>query len=93
MNEVVLTTYAQIRKSFPFPDTETMQEWNEKAAEEKKSLAEVIQDWVTENKKLAGCLHKIHWYRVSLSLSSLGQANINCSGYSWWGCKLKMCWT
>jgi hypothetical protein len=58
-----------------------MQELSEKAAEEKKSLAEVIQDWVTKNKKLAGCLHKIHWYRVSLSLSSHGQANI-CSGYS-----------
>lgn len=81
MNQVVLTTYAQIRKSFPFPDTETMQELGEKAAEEKKSLAEVIQDWVTNNKKLAGFLHHIHWYRVSLFLSSIGQANI-CSGYS-----------
>jgi SNF2 family DNA or RNA helicase len=79
MNQVVLTTYAQIRKSFPFPDAETLQELREKAAEEKKSLAEVIQDWVTENKKQAGCLHKIHWYRVSLLLLSLGQANI-CSG-------------
>ena len=65
-NQVVLTTYAQIRKSFPFPDTETEQELNRKAVEKKKSLVAVIQDWVTENKKLAGCLHKIHWYRVSL---------------------------
>ena len=81
MNQIVLTTYAQIRKSFPFPDTETMRELSEKAADDKKSLAEVIQDWVTENEKLAGCLHKIHWYRVSLFLSSLGQANY-CSGYS-----------
>jgi hypothetical protein len=78
MNQVVLTTYAQIRKSFPFPDTETMRELREKAREEKNSLAEVIQDWVAENNNLAGCLHKIHWYRVSLFLSSLGQANI-CS--------------
>jgi uncharacterized membrane protein (UPF0182 family) len=76
MNQVVLTTYAQIRKSFPFPDTETMRELSEKAAEEKKSLAEVIQDWVAENKNLAGFFHKIYWYRVSLFLSSLGQANI-----------------
>jgi hypothetical protein len=81
MNQVVLTTYAQVRKSFPFPDTETMQELREKAAEEKKSLAEVIQDWVATKKNLAGFLHHILWYRVSLFLSSLGQANI-CSGYS-----------
>ena len=78
MNQVVLTTYTQVRKSFPFPDTETMQELNEKAAEEKKSLAEVIQDWVAKKKNDAGFLHHIHWYRVSLFLSSLGQANI-CS--------------
>jgi SNF2 family DNA or RNA helicase len=82
MNQVVLTTYAQIRKSFPFPDSETMRELGEKAAEEEKSLAEVIQDWVTENKKLAGCLHRIHWYRVSVLLSPVGHANNIPSDYS-----------
>lgn len=43
-----------------------MEQLNKKAADEEKSLAEVIQDWVTENKELAGCLHNIHWYRVSV---------------------------
>jgi hypothetical protein len=68
-NDVVLTTYAMIRKSFPVPDDETMQRLNKKAAEEEKSLAEVVQDWVVKNKKDAGCLHQIHWYRVSMLFS------------------------
>jgi hypothetical protein len=55
-----------IRKSFPNLDNEIMEQLNKKAADEEKSLAEVIQDWVTENKELAGCLHNIHWYRVSV---------------------------
>jgi SNF2 family DNA or RNA helicase len=78
MNQVVLTTYTQIRKSFPVLGPETLRELSEKAAEGRKGLAEVVQDWVTENKKKAGCLHAIHWYRVGVFLSSLEQTNI-CS--------------
>jgi hypothetical protein len=74
-NEVVLTTYNVIRKNFPNLDNETMQRLRNQAAEDERSLAEVIQDWVTEKKKDAGCLHKIHWYRVSILFLSRGQAN------------------
>jgi hypothetical protein len=74
-NEVVLTTYNVIRMNFPNLDNETMERLYNRAAEEERSLTEVIQDWVTEKKKDAGCLHNIHWYRVSILLPSRGQAN------------------
>jgi hypothetical protein len=74
-NEVVLTTYNVIRRSFPNLDNETMERLRNQAGEEERSLAEVIEDWVTEKKKHAGCLHKIHWYRVSIVFLSRGQAN------------------
>jgi hypothetical protein len=74
-NEVVLTTYNVIRMNFPSLDNETMERLCNRAAEEERSLTEVIQDWVTEKKKDAGCLHNIHWYRVSILLPSRGQAN------------------
>lgn len=75
-NEVVLTTYAVIRKSLPVLDNETMQQLRKKAADEEKSFAEVLQGWVTQKKKLAGCLHNIHWYRVRVSFLLHGRANI-----------------
>ncbi|PMD54536.1 uncharacterized protein K444DRAFT_617884 [Hyaloscypha bicolor E] len=65
-NEVVLTTYNVIRMNFPNLDNETMERLCNRAAEEERSLTEVIQDWVTEKKKDAGCLHNIHWYRIIL---------------------------
>jgi len=74
-NEVVLTTYNVIRMNFPNLDNETMERLCNKAADEERSLAEVVQDWVTEKKKHAGCLHNIHWYRVSILFLSRGQAN------------------
>jgi hypothetical protein len=75
-NEVVLVTYAVIRKSFPVLDNETMQQLHKKAADEKKSFAEILQGWVTQKEKLAGCLHNIHWYRVCVSLLLQARANI-----------------
>jgi hypothetical protein len=70
VNDVVLTTYNTIQKTCPELDRDTLQNLREKAATEDRSLAEVIQDWVAENKKASGILQKIHWYRVSsLSLS------------------------
>lgn len=64
-NEVVLTTYNAVQKSFLEPDPETMAELREAARCEDLSMAEVLERWIN-NKKKAGYLHKIHWYRVSL---------------------------
>ena len=74
-NDVVLTTYNAIQKSFPHPDQEAMADLKEKARSEEISMAEVLQDWLAAKKKSSAYLHKIHWYRVSFFTLIFGLVN------------------
>ncbi|KAI9848067.1 MAG: hypothetical protein M1837_001169 [Sclerophora amabilis] len=54
--DIILTSYHEVMKSFPYPDQE-----------ERQSLDSLtLHDWVVEHWKFRGALHRVKFYRVAL---------------------------
>jgi len=74
--DIVITTYAEVARSCPFPDEDILRELKKtarkkvcgtgggpkiKAADDD---SQVQEDWIREHESEGGLLHKIEWYRV-----------------------------
>lgn len=96
---IVITTFAEVSKSCPFPDEQTKR--NLKMADRDRAHelgggspipAEVddsraLEDWIEENIDDAGLLHKIEWYRVSFWCPRCLQVEANNDALRLWSMK------
>jgi len=59
--DIVLTTYHELMKSIPFPDKDTIEEFQRQKINVDDAIQHYIDDHMEED---AGLLHKVNWYRV-----------------------------
>ena len=60
--DIVLTSYAEVMHSFPFPSEEDILGWSNEGG---------FEQWLEKYRKFAGDLHKISWYRIVLDEASV----------------------
>lgn len=70
--DVVLTTFAEVTKSVPWPDKETLIELKKMGRTTRKKRSRdaessYVETFILNNYGKSGVLHQIKWYRVSFA--------------------------